>query len=66
MSAKKPRYDLWSYGERLASYATLNQALLGAVWRSRKREGDTVGIFMNTKTGGQRCVAMVNGALSVD
>jgi hypothetical protein len=66
VSAKKPRYVLWAAGQCLASYATLNQALLGAVWRSRKREGVAVGIYMSTKTGGERCVAFVYGPPGID
>jgi hypothetical protein len=54
------RYSLWSEGEPLAKYATLQQALLGAVWRSRKLGGGrTVGVYTRTKTGGDRCVATV-------
>jgi hypothetical protein len=29
-------YELWARGERQAKYRTLRQALLGAVWRSKK------------------------------
>lgn len=29
-------YELWSGGVRIAKYKTLSQALLGALWRSRK------------------------------
>jgi hypothetical protein len=29
-------YELWARGERQAKYHTLRQALLGAVWRSKK------------------------------
>jgi hypothetical protein len=61
VNAKKPRYTLWVAERQLASYASLNQALLGAVWRSRKLEGETIGIYTSTKTGGQRGVAFVYG-----
>jgi hypothetical protein len=30
------RYELWSGGDLLAKYKTIGQALLGALWRSRK------------------------------
>lgn len=29
-------YELWSSGRNLATYKTLGQALLGALWRSKK------------------------------
>jgi len=32
------RYEVWSQGVVIAKYKTLGQALLGAVWRSRKLE----------------------------
>ena len=54
------RYVLWSEGDRIAQYKTLAQSLLGAVWRSRLL-GKRVGIYRRTTTGGDRCVAMVEG-----
>jgi hypothetical protein len=65
MNAKKSRYHLWVAGRRIAGYATLNHALMGAVWRSRKLEGETIGIYTSTKTGGQRGVAFVYGPPNV-
>jgi len=44
VSAPLYRYVLWSQGDRIAAYKTLGQALLGAVWRSRKLE-QAVGIY---------------------
>jgi hypothetical protein len=32
----KPRYELYVGGVQIAKYKTQGQALLGAVWRSRK------------------------------
>lgn len=34
----KHRYELWLSNQVLARYETLGQALLGALWRSRKQQ----------------------------
>jgi hypothetical protein len=53
-------YVLWASGDRLAKYKTLGQALLGAVWRSRYLRA-RVGVYKRTATGGDKCVAVVEG-----
>jgi hypothetical protein len=60
VSAVKFRYVLWSEGERIAQYKTLGQSLLGAVWRARQLR-KRVGVYKRTVTGGDKCVAMVEG-----
>jgi hypothetical protein len=54
------KYDLWASGKRLAQYHTLGQALLGALWRSKKRE---TYVYVHKINGAtlSRCVAAVTG-----
>jgi len=38
VSAATYRYVLWACGSKVGKYKTLGQALLGALWRSKKLE----------------------------
>jgi hypothetical protein len=58
MSAPKYQYELWISGAIVAKYQTIGQALLGALWRSRKRE-KTVYIWSANKP--YRLLAEVRG-----
>jgi hypothetical protein len=52
------KYELWASGHLRATYRTLGQSLLGALWRSKKLE---VHVYVH-KTNGQtssKCVAAV-------
>jgi hypothetical protein len=52
------RYVLWASGLSRATYRTLGQALLGALWRSKKLERYVYVHKTNGKTY-SRCVAVV-------
>jgi hypothetical protein len=52
------RYELWAGGKLLATYQTLGQALLGALWRSKKLKRYVYTHKTNKKTSSQ-CVAAV-------
>lgn len=54
--SKQYRYELLMDGHLLAKYETLGQALLGALWRSRKRMG-AVYVWTLGKSGA--CIAKV-------
>jgi hypothetical protein len=53
------RYELWASGILRASYRTLGQALLGALWRSRKLEKYVYVHKANSLSTSSRCVATV-------
>jgi hypothetical protein len=62
-----PRYELWRNGTVLARYKTLNQALLGAVYRSRKL-GAKVYVWEAGKRGSDiahSCLAVVQAGESI-
>lgn len=57
-------YELWSGGVRIAKYKTLSQALLGALWRSRKSSNrSAVYVWRGARTfdfmDSSRCIATV-------
>jgi hypothetical protein len=55
-------YELWASEIKRATYHTLGQALLGALWRSKKTE---LYFYVYKTTGETRseCVAVVAGSL---
>lgn len=54
--SKQHRYELFMDGYILAKYETLGQALLGALWRSRKRMGS---VYVWEIGKHERCIAKV-------
>lgn len=56
MSAAKHRYELWLNGGVAARYKTMGQALLGALWRSKKLQ-TSIYIWRAGKSG--YCAATV-------